>query len=91
VVLGCLNADEIATAVFATAPLRRGENGHSRNLAFRLKSENCGTAVANDPPNACPAGAAVDDKDALAVALGTSADPNICHGKLAAFNRTFTC
>jgi hypothetical protein len=56
-----------------------------------LKSENCGTAVANDPPNACPAGAAVDDKDALAVALGTSADPNICHGKLAAFNRTFTC
>ena len=91
VILRCFHAYEIAAAIFATTPLSCRDNRHPLNLALRLKSEDCGAAVADNAPNASATSATIDDKDALTVALGTGTDANVCHGKFAALNGAFAC
>lgn len=91
VVLGGLHTYKVASAIFATAPLRSRDNRNSRNLPFRLKCKNSRAAVADYSPNPSATGAAIDDEDTLTVAFRTSTDAVICHGKFATFHRTLAC
>jgi hypothetical protein len=86
IVLGCFYAHEAASAIFTTTPLHFGDYRQPQNLAFRLKSEHGRAAVADDPPNAGTTGAPVNDEHALSIALSTSTNADIGHGKFAVFD-----
>ena len=90
-ILCCLHTHEVAATIFTSTKLRGGNKRYPQNLALGLKCENGRAAVASDAPNASAASAAVDDEDALTIALRARAYADVGSGKFAAFNRAFTC